>query len=192
MTLIPDRCPMTGRVTDAAAVQVRDAVPADVPRIAAIYRPAVRDGVASFELEPPDDAEMARRFEAIKAGGFPYLVAEVAGRVAAYAYVSQYRPRPAYRFSVENSIYVDPAVQGKGVGRVLLAALIDRCTAHGYRQIIAVIGDSGNQPSIGLHRALGFHYAGVIHAVGFKHGRWLDSVLMQLPIGEGDTTLPNR
>ncbi|MFM9941895.1 MAG: N-acetyltransferase family protein [Hyphomicrobiaceae bacterium] len=172
-------------------VSVREATLADVPAIATIYRPAVLTGTASFEVEPPDDAEMARRFQVVKDGGFPYLVAELAGAVVGYAYFSQYRPRPAYRFSIENSIYVAPEVQGQRVGRVLLAALIQRATEMGYRQMIAVIGDSRNLPSIGLHRAAGFRFTGTIHSVGFKHGRWLDSVMMQLPLGPGDTTLPD-
>jgi phosphinothricin acetyltransferase len=181
---------MATTAANPPAIAIRDAVLADVPAIAAIYRPAVLTGTASFELEPPDDAEMVRRFNAIKEGGFPYLVAEIGGKVQGYCYVSQYRPRPAYRFSVENSIYVAPETQGTGVGRVLLAALIQRCTDQGYRQMIAVIGDTANAPSMGLHRAMGFKFSGIIHAIGFKHGRWLDSVMMQLPLGPGETTPP--
>ena len=172
-------------------VQVRDATVADVPAITAIYRPAVTDGTASFELEPPDEAEMRRRFEAVKSGGFPYLVAEVDGVVQGYAYVSQYRPRPAYRFSVENSIYVAPAAHRGGIGRVLLTELIARCTAQGFRQLIAVIGDGTRQAgSVALHTALGFRLIGTIKSVGYKHGRWLDSVLMQRALGAGNKTNP--
>lgn len=170
---------------------VRAATEADVPAIAAIYRPAVRNGTASFELEPPDDAEMTRRFRALTQAGYPYLLAEAEGRVLGYAYVGPYRPRPAYRFSVENSIYIADDAQRRGVGRVLLEALIEICTANGYRQMIAVIGDSAQSASIGLHRAFGFHFSGTVHSVGYKHGRWLDSVIMQRALGPGDTTQPD-
>ncbi|HEX5958684.1 MAG TPA: GNAT family N-acetyltransferase, partial [Hyphomicrobiaceae bacterium] len=145
---------------------------------------------ASFEIEPPDEAEMLRRFEAVTAAGHPYFVAELGGRVAGYAYASAYRARPAYRFTVEDSVYIAPEAQGKGVGRVLLKALIDASTARGYRLIVAVIGDSRNQASITLHRSLGFTFCGTIHSVGYKFGRWLDSVIMELPLGEGDTSAP--
>ena len=175
-----------------AELTIRKAGVADIPAIAAIYGAAVTAGTASFELEPPDAAEMQRRWQVITEGGFPYLVAEQAGVVRGYAYVSQYRPRPAYRFSVENSIYVAPDAHRAGVGRQLLAALIDAATAQGFRQMIAVIGDSGQSASIGLHRRAGFTFAGTMHAVGFKHGRWLDSVLMQRALGAGDTALPDR
>lgn len=172
-------------------LHIRDATAADIPAITSIYGAAVTGGTASFELEPPDEAEMTRRFRTITDAGFPYLVAvSPAGDVQGYAYVSQYRPRPAYRFSVENSIYVSPTAHRGGVGRALLAELIRVATAKGFRQMIAVIGDSGQAASIGLHRALGFTFCGTIHSVGFKHGRWLDSVLMQLPLGPGDTTKP--
>lgn len=174
----------------SAQLTIRDATPADIADITAIYAPAVRDGTASFELEPPDEAEMARRMQAIVAGGYPYLVAEVGGRVLGYAYASAYRTRPAYRWSVENTVYISPAAQRTGAGRVLLAALIAACTAKGYRQMLAVIGDSGHSASIGLHRALGFTFCGTIHSVGFKHGRWLDSVIMQRQLGPGDTAPP--
>ena len=173
------------------SIAIRTAVPGDLPAITAIYRPAVVAGTASFELEAPDVAEMARRYEAIVGAGFPYLVAQVDGAVQGYAYVSQYRARPAYRFSVENSVYVAPDGQGGGVGRALLAELIARCTGQGFRLMIAIVGDPPNQAaSIGLHRALGFAYSGTIRAVGYKHGRWLDSEIMQLPLGPGDTTPP--
>lgn len=168
----------------------RDATEADISAITAVYRPAVVDGTASFELEPPDEAEMLRRMRAIVGGGSPYLVAEHGGRVVGYAYVSQYRPRPAYRFSVENSVYVAPEAKRLGIGRLLLGELIRVSTAKGYRQMIAVIGDSGQAASIGLHRAMGFTFCGTIHSVGWKHDRWLDSVLMQRPLGAGDTAPP--
>lgn len=171
-------------------VLIRPATPADVPRFAAIYADAVLNGCASFELDPPDEAEMAARLAKIVDAGMPWLVAEADGRVEGYAYAGAYRPRPAYRNTVENSVYVDPAAKGRGLGRRLLAALIDATTALGYRQMIAVIGDSGNAASIGLHAALGFTHAGLLRSVGWKHGRWLDSVLMQRPLGDGDATAP--
>jgi L-amino acid N-acyltransferase YncA len=169
---------------------IRPAIPADIPAIAAIYRPAVLEGTASFELESPSDAEMLRRFEAITGGGYPYFVAEIDGRVAGYAYASAYRTRPGYRFTVENSVYVAADAQGKGVGRALLAALIPACTAQGYRLMVAIIGDSANFASITLHRRAGFRFCGTIHSVGYKFGRWLDSVIMELPLGEGDASTP--
>lgn len=169
---------------------IRDATAADIPAISAIYGPAVLEGVASFELQPPDEAEMRRRFEAIAGAGYPYLVAEAQGRVIGYAYVSAYRPRPAYRYSVENSVYVDPNAHRRGAGRALLEALIASCKEKGFRQMIAVIGDSAQHASIGLHRRNGFTFSGTIHAVGYKFGRWLDGVIMQRALGPGDTTQP--
>jgi phosphinothricin acetyltransferase len=169
---------------------IRPAIPADIPAIAAIYRPAVLEGTASFELEPPGDAEMLRRFEAITGGAYPYFVAEIDGRVAGYAYASAYRTRPGYRFTVENSVYVAADAQGKGVGRALLAAVIDNCTAQGFRLMVAIVGDSANFASITLHRRAGFRFCGTIHSVGYKFGRWLDSVVMELPLGEGDRSVP--
>ena len=171
-------------------VAVRDALETDIPAIQAIYAHHVRHGLASFEEVPPDSAEMLRRFQALTQGGFPYLAAMLAGELAGYAYAGQYRPRPAYRYSVENSVYVRDGLSGKGIGRALLSALLARCTDLGFRQMIAVIGDSGNAGSIGLHRALGFESVGTIRSVGFKHGRWVDSVLMQRALGAGDATLP--
>ena len=172
-------------------VHIRAATAADMPAITAIYGAAVMGGTASFELEPPDTAEMERRWQTVTNGGFPYLVAVQAGAVLGYAYVSQYRPRPAYRFSVENSIYVAPEAHRSGVGRQLLAAVIEAATAKGFRQMIAVIGDSGQSASIGLHRRAGFTFVGTIHSVGYKHGRWLDSVLMQRALGPGDKAPPD-
>ena len=169
---------------------IRAATADDIPAIAAIYRPAVMTGTASFEIEPPSEEEMQRRFEAMTSGGFPYLVAEIDGVIAGYGYANAYRPRPAYRFSVEDSIYIAPGRQGQGVGRALLSELIRVSTAKGFRQMIAVIGDSAQHASIGLHRALGFTFVGTIHSVGYKHGRWLDSVLMQRALGSGDSTPP--
>jgi len=172
------------------AVIVRLAAPADIPAITRIYRHSVEHGTASFELEPPDEAEMSRRLRTLLDGGFPYLVAEIGDAVAGYAYAGPYRPRRAYRFSVEDSIYIDPAAQRKGVGRALLDRLIEECERQGFRQMIAVIGDSAQTPSIELHRAAGFRMIGNIENVGYKFDRWLDSVLMQRALGPGATTKP--
>jgi phosphinothricin acetyltransferase len=148
-------------------------------------------GVASFELEPPSLDEMARRYSSLAAAGYPYVVAHDANeRVVGYAYASAYRSRPAYRHAVEDSIYVAPDASGQGVGRRLLAALIDLCVARGDRQMIAIIGGSDNAASIALHARLGFVEAGRLHAVGRKFGRWIDSVLMQRPLGEAALTPP--
>ena len=173
-----------------ADVLIRPAAKADISVITQIYRPAVLHGLASFELEPPGEAEMLSRMKAMTGGGYPYIVAEIGGRVAGYAYAGPYRARPGYRFSVENAIYVAPDAQGQGLGRALLAELIVTSEGKGFRQMIAVIGDSRNFASIALHRSQGFRFCGVIHSVGFKHGRWLDSVLMQRPLGKGDQELP--
>ncbi len=173
-----------------SAPHVRPATPADIPAIARIYAHAVRHGTASFELEPPDEAEMTRRQRALLDGGYPYLVAESDGSVAGYAYAGPYRTRPAYRFSVENSIYVAPQAHRRGIGRVLLDALIAECEMRGYRLMIAVIGDSAQTPSIALHRAAGFKMVGAFEGVGYKFDRWLDSVLMQRPLGKGSSAPP--
>ena len=169
---------------------LRPATPADIAAITAIYRPAVLTGTASFELEPPGEDEMLRRFRAIAEAGYPYVVAELDGRIAGYAYVNAYRSRPAYRFTVEDSVYIAPDAQGKGVGRALLDRLIGTCRDDGYRLMIAVIGDSAQLASISLHRRAGFTFCGTIHSVGYKFGRWLDSVIMELPLGEGDRSAP--
>ena len=171
-------------------MHLRDATEADLPEIAAIYAHHVRTGLASFETEPPDLAEMTARFRGLREKGLPWLACETGGRLAGYAYASPYRTRPGYRYCLEDSVYVHPELAGRGAGRALLARLVDACGAAGCRQLIAVIGDSGNAASIGLHSALGFRLVGTLHAIGFKHGRWVDSVLMQLPIGPGDTSLP--
>lgn len=170
--------------------KVRFAAPPDIAAIAAIYGEAVANGTASFELAVPDEAEMTRRFEAIVSGGFPYLVAEHGGAVVGYAYAGPYRPRPAYRFTVEDSIYIDPAAQRLGIGRALLARLVAESEARGFRQMLAVIGNSANAGSIRLHAALGFRMVGNFENVGWKHGRWLDSVLMQRALGEGAEAPP--
>jgi len=171
-------------------VTIRAAAPADIPGITRIYAHAVMHGTATFELEPPDEAEMARRMTAMFEGGFPYLVAEIGGALSGYAYANHYRTRPAYRFTVEDSIYIDPGAQRRGVGRALLAQLIQECERRGFRQMVAVIGDSAQLGSIKVHRALGFRPAGNLENVGFKFGRWLDSVLMQRELGPGSTTTP--
>ena len=163
---------------------------ADLPFITAIYDHAVRFGTATFELIPPDLAEMTRRFDALMDGGFPYLVAALDGRVIGYAYAGAYRPRPAYRFTVENSVYLQPAIHRRGIGLQLLRRLIAECEARGYRQMIAVIGDSANAGSIGVHRKCGFQMIGTHPDVGFKFGRWLDTVMMQRRLGDGGNTLP--
>jgi len=173
--------------------KLRDARPSDMAAIAAIYSHHVRHGFGSFEEEAPSAEELERRRQEIVAKGLPYLVAEGAdGAVVGYAYASPYRTRSAYRFTVENSIYVAPGKARGGIGRALLAALIERCTALGYRQMIAVIGDTGNDASIGLHQAMGFARAGVLRSVGFKRGRWVDGVLMQRPLGDGDAIPPRE
>lgn len=170
---------------------LRPATLADLPQIRAIYAHHVLHGLASFEIEPPDEAEMRRRFDAIVANGFPYLVAVADDRVLGYAYAGPYRTRPAYRYAVEDSIYVAADAVGRGLGRRLLRELIAACEQRGFRQMLAVIGDSANAPSIELHRACGFAQAGVLRSVGFKFGRWVDSVLMQRALGDGDRTAPD-
>lgn len=156
----------------------------------AIYAHAVSTGLASFEEVPPTLEEMRRRFDEVVAQGLPYLAAEAGGRVAGYGYCALYRTRSAYRYSLEDSIYVDRDFQGRGIGRALLEALIERCEGLGYRQLIAVIGDSGNAASVGLHASLGFVRVGTLRSAGFKFGRWVDSVLMQRPLGPGDGSPP--
>ena len=173
-----------------SSVSIRPATLADIPAITRIYAQSVSTGTASFELEPPDEAEMARRMQALFDGGYPYIVAEIGGAIAGYAYAGSYRPRPAYRFSVEDSIYVDPSAQRRGAGRLLLERLIEECERRGFRQMVAVIGDSAQTPSIELHRALGFRMVGTVENVGYKFGRWLDSVNMQRALGPGATTRP--
>ena len=148
------------------------------------------NGVASFEEVPPAVEEIARRRGDILARGLSYLVAERAGQVVGYCYAGPFRPRVGYRYALEDSIYIDAAEVGRGIGRLLLAPLLDRCTELGYRQMIAVIGGSETVASIRLHQALGFTHVGVFSAVGFKFGRWIDTVLMQRALGPGATTLP--
>jgi phosphinothricin acetyltransferase len=172
------------------SVPIRPAAAADLAAITPIYEHAVRHGTASFEIEPPDEAEMTRRWRTLIDGGYPYVVAELDGAIAGYAYAGPYRSRPAYHWCVEDSIYVAPAMHRRGVGAALLARLIVEAEQRGFRQMIAVIGDSQQAPSIELHRAAGFRLIGTIENVGFKFGRWLDSVLMQRALGPGATTAP--
>jgi L-amino acid N-acyltransferase YncA len=175
---------------EMTSLEIRPATETDLPFVTGIYEHAVRYGTATFELIPPDLAEMTRRFNALKEGGFPYFVAVLDGCVVGYAYAGPYRPRPAYRFTVENSVYLDPTIHRRGVGLKLMQRLIGECEARGYRQMIAVIGDSANAGSIGLHSRCGFDMIGTHSNVGFKFGRWLDTVMMQLALGEGATTVP--
>lgn len=170
---------------------VRASRPGDLPAITAIYAHHVLHGLASFELVPPDVNEMARRRADVLARGLPHLVAAAGGQIAGYAYAAPYRERPAYRYALEDSVYIQPDCIGRGIGRALLEVLIEACTGAGYRQLIAVIGDSGNAGSIGLHAACGFVRTGLLPGVGFKFGRWVDSVLMQKELGEGERTLPD-
>jgi len=173
-----------------SAPNVRPATPSDIPAITRIYAHSVRHGTASFELEPPDEAEMARRQRTLLDAGYPYLVAEIDGTVMGYAYAGPYRARPAYRFSVENSVYIAPEAHRRGIGRGLLTALIAECETRGYRLMIAVIGDSAQTPSIELHRVAGFKLVGAFEGVGYKFDRWLDTVLMQRPLGKGRSAPP--
>lgn len=175
-----------------SAPEIRLTTEADLPAITAIYEHAVRHGTATFELEPPDLTEMTRRYKALMDGGYPYFVAVLGGRVAGYAYAGAYRPRPAYRFTVENSIYLDPSFHRRGIGLALLEKLIVACEARGFRQMIAVIGDSANAGSIGVHTRCGFKMIGTHPSVGLKFGRWLDTVMMQRDLGEGSTTVPAK
>jgi L-amino acid N-acyltransferase YncA len=175
-----------------SALDIRPIQEADLPAVTAIYEHAVRHGTATFELDPPDLDEMTRRCGVLIDGGFPYFVASLDGRVVGYAYAGAYRPRPAYRFTVENSIYLEPSVHRRGIGFQLLQRLIAESEARGHRQMIAVIGDSANAGSIGVHTRAGFQMIGTHPNVGFKFGRWLDTVMMQLPLGPGATTLPTK
>jgi phosphinothricin acetyltransferase len=170
---------------------IRPSQDGDVPRLTAIYAHHVEHGSGSFELSAPDEPEMARRRMAVLDNHLPYLVAELGGDVMGYAYANLFRPRPAYRFLVENSVYIDPAAQRLSLGRALMAELIQRCEAQGARQMIAVIGDSANLGSIRLHQGLGFEQVGLISSSGWKHQRWLDTVMMQRALGLGDLTPPH-
>ena len=162
---------------------IRDAADSDIPAIQSIYGYYVETSLATFEEVAPTCDEIRSRQKAITNSGLPYLVAVINGEIAGYAYASTYRPRPAYRFTVEDSVYIKDGMHGKGIGSKLLNALIERCVAGSYRQMIAVIGDSANHASIALHSRFGFRRVGVFESVGFKFGRWVDTVLMQKPLG---------
>ncbi|MCY0148957.1 GNAT family N-acetyltransferase [Hoeflea sp. G2-23] len=170
---------------------IRDAASTDLPAITRIYSDSVQNGVASYELVIPDEAEMGRRMAALRDSSYPYLIAEDDdGAVLGYAYASAFRTRPAYRWLVEDSIYLAPEARGRGVGRALLEALISRCETLGFRQMVAVIGGA-HPASIAVHQKAGFASAGMIAGSGHKHGRWLDTVFMQRPLGEGKATDPD-
>jgi phosphinothricin acetyltransferase len=171
-------------------IAIRPATSADIPAITGIYAHAVKTGTASFEYEPPSEAEMTQRMQGLVERNMPYLAAELDGGVAGYAYAGPYRARPAYRFTLEDSVYVAADKHGRGIGRALLRGLIEAAEGRGFRQMIAVIGDSDQTASIALHAALGFAYIGTLPNVGYKFGRWLDTVLMQRALGEGSTTDP--
>lgn len=176
----------------APSITVRESRPEDVADIQRIYAHHVDTGTASFEEVPPSVDDMAERRAAVLAFGAPYLVAELNGVVQGYAYAGPFRARSAYRYTVENSIYVEPAAAGNGIGTRLLGALVDLCTDLGYRQMIAVIGGSDNAGSIALHRKLGFTHAGTLNATGLKFGGWVDTVLMQRALGDGAANIPQE
>lgn len=188
----PRRALPTGAASaTAAGLHIRHSQTEDLPAITAIYRHAVLHGTGTFEIDPPDLQEMSRRHADITGKGLPWIVAQLDGQVIGYAYANLFRARPAYRYFLEDSIYLAPEAQGLGAGRLLLAELVARCTALGARQLLAVIGDSANAASIGVHRSCGFEHTGVLRASGWKMGRWLDVVLMQRPLGRGDGAEPS-
>jgi phosphinothricin acetyltransferase len=171
---------------------VRPATPEDLPAIQGIYAHHVAHGLASFEEEAPSVQELRSRYEDVVRQSFPYLAAELGDQIVGYGYCNLYRTRSAYRFALEDSVYVRHDMAGRGIGKALLAELIARCEALGCRQIIAVIGDSANAASIGVHASQGFLKVGTLRSVGFKLGRWVDSVFMQRPLGPGDGTPPSE
>ena len=171
-------------------VNIRPAVPNDIGVITRIYADAVLNGTASFEIEPPDEAEMLRRQTALLSNGYPYFAAEIENIVAGYAYAGPYRTRPAYDWTIEDSIYVAPDMHRKGIGGLLLARLITESERRGFRQMIGVIGDTANAASVAVHAACGFRLIGTFQSIGYKHGRWLDTVLMQRALGSGDAAPP--
>lgn len=170
---------------------LRDAIPADVPAITVIYAAEVRERVNTYEYDVPDEAEMLRRMRGVVDAGYPYLVAEHGGQLVGYAYASSYRARIGYRFTVENSVYVAAGQQGRGVGAALLRYLIEECEKRGFRQMIAVIGETANTASIRLHEKFGFQMVGIFRGIAWKHGRWLDTVQMQRALGAGNTAAPH-
>ena len=171
-------------------VEIRPAKPDDLAAVHAIYSHHVLKGLASFEEVPPAREEIVRRYQDVTASGLPWIVAQYGDRIAGYGYCALYRTRSAYRYSLEDSVYVREEMHGRGVGKAILTDLIRRCEGLGYRQLIAVIGDSAHAPSINLHASLGFLRVGTLRSVGFKFGRWVDTVLMQRPLGKGDGTTP--
>jgi L-amino acid N-acyltransferase YncA len=174
------------------SIFIRSATEADLDRITAIYADAVEHGTASYELEPPSRSEMGARFAALTEARYPYIVAEADGIVVGYAYASAFRPRPAYRFIAEDSIYVAPEAKGRGIGKALLERLIAKTETLGFRQIIAVIGDgTPDSPSVRLHERAGFRHSGKLEGSGYKHGRWLDTVFMQLTMNGGAGSDPD-
>ena len=170
---------------------LRNATGTDIPAIREIYADQVLNGVSSWEEIPPDNEEMKSRYASIVAAGYPYRVVEIKGDIAGYSYASSYRPRIGYRYTVENTIYIDKNYRGQGLGRLLMEDLVACCEARGFRQMVAVIGDSNNHVSIDFHTRMGFVPAGVIRSIGFKYGRWMDSVIMQRALAEGDESLPD-
>lgn len=169
---------------------IRSRTDADMPKITEIYTHHVLNGASSWELSPPDVAEMTSRAHALEEAGFPYFVAEIDGNIVGYTYAGAYRPRPAYRFTVENSVYIDDNMRRGGIGTALLQRLIDECTARGYRQMIGIVGDSQNLQSIEFHEKMGFTRMGTVKNIGFKFGRWMDQVILQRPLGDGADTTP--
>ena len=174
-------------------MNIRHATLSDIADMTTIYEHAVLFGTGSYELDPPDEAELARRFEHNTGNGFPWVVAEDDGMVLGYAYGSPFRTRPGYRWMIEDSIYVAPEAKGKGIGKALLQALMEECVKLGYHQMVAVIGDGkGNKGSVALHESLGFKHSGTIEGSGFKHGRWIDTVVMQISMNGGADKLPDH
>lgn len=173
-------------------VHIREATESDVAPITALYADEVRERVATYEYDVPDEVEMLRRMRDIIAAGYPYIVAEADGEFAGYAYASSYRSRIGYRWTVEDTVYIEPRFQGRGIGKQLLQSLIDACQARGYRQMIAVIGEPANGASVALHEKLGFRTVGIFQGLGRKHGRWLDTVQMQRALGSGDADAPTN
>ena len=171
-------------------LMVRTVQDRDFDAAASIYADHVLHGLATFDEVPPTADEMRARGQTVRAAGLPYFVAELDGQVVGYSYATSYRPRPAYRFTVEDSVYVARGETGKGIGSALLAALIERCETGPWRQMLAVIGNSDNAGSIALHRRFGFEPIGTFKSAGFKLGQWVDTVLMQRGLGDGDTTVP--
>ena len=182
----------TDHSADHDKIDIRPAEAADMQAVTEIYGHHVLHGFASFETDPPALDEMTERWQTSVAKGLPYIVAVEKGRVVGYAYAGPYRHRRAYRFSVENSVYMAPETGGRGIGRRLLEHLIADCEASGCRQMVAIIGDSSNQASIALHKRVGFEETGVLRNVGFKRGRWVDTVIMQLTLGDGGATPPSE